>query len=152
MFKNITFGFFVAMILAACSSTNNGDPNLYLRSEFTYWEAKEEYQFKQASSRNKDVESYFVVESEIVADGNPYHLKIADKSWSKNNNCGYRSVESKDVILGEWIELQCDYDFEKEYMTPIQRPLDFLPKDTGKYRFTLRINQDAKRYLRVELL
>lgn len=110
--------------------------DMYLRSEFTWWEAKPEFKFSRVkNSTNK------AIKAKIQADGSAYHIKIADKTWSKYRNCGYKNNVDRIIKLDKWLELECTYDFEKLNTTPIQKPFSLKPKKTGFYTFTLKMNQ-----------
>lgn len=133
----------IMLLGAGCTVKQNFiEDDWYLRSEFTFWEAKDNYKFRLT---NKDHDSYpniktYVLVTEILADGNPYHIKIADKEWSYDKNCGYESPTQTSLGLDTWLALNCSYDFKNDYITPIKTPIKFKPLKTAKYQFLFEIN------------
>ena len=136
----------LTLVITACSSTSKDKySDLYLRSEFTWWEAKPEFRFETIKdSTDKSVTT------KIVADGSAYHIKVADSQWSKDKNCGYKNSKDRAITLNKWIELECTYDFEKLNSTPIQQPLQLNPKNTGVYTFTLKMSINGPSHIKVE--
>jgi hypothetical protein len=130
-------------VLSACS-TNTFDrtqsivqnapsyEDMYLRGVFNWWEANE--QFKLVESSN-DVYSATL---ELIADGQPYDFKIADSSWTASLNCG--AFELKLLTLDEAINLVCQEN---------SLNLQFQPKQTGKFVFTLDASDPFYPELRV---
>lgn len=132
--------FIIAFTLLGCASSENDSyGSLYLRSEFTYWQATDLYKFKQNEEKNA-----LYLRALIKADGNPYHFKIADKKWSQDRNCGYSSITNKKVKLNQWVELECNYNYSKESTMPITRALEFDPIVSGEFVFELAINKDGR--------
>jgi hypothetical protein len=126
------------ILLSSCKSIFQQDnaSDMYLRSEFTWWEAKPEFKFSPIKdSTNK------IIKTKIQADGNAYHIKIADKTWSKYRNCGYKNNADRIIKLDKWLELECTYDFEKLNTTPIQKPFSLKPNKTQVYTFTLKMTE-----------
>lgn len=135
----------IVTVLAACSSTpKDMYSDLYLRSEFTWWEAKPEFMFKTIEESTGKI-----VTTKIEADGNPYHIKVADMQWSKYKNCGYKNSEDRIVVLDKWIELDCTYDFEALNSTPIQKPLKLKPSQTGIYTFILKMTTTGPSHIKI---
>lgn len=133
------------IMLTSCSSTPKDNySDLYLRSEFTWWETRPAFKFKTIKdSIDKSVTT------KIEADGNAYHIKIADSQWSQDKNCGYKNKEDRVVVLNKWIELECSYDFEKLNSTPIQKPLELKPIETSFYTFTLKMTVNGPSHIKV---
>ena len=109
--KSLFSTFLIAATLSGCSSTktfvdglDNDKPSydeLYLRGSFTWWEADEAYKVVKFD------ESIYRVVVELVADGQPYDFKFADKAWSEGLSCGY-----KDKVSDEYLALDkmgCDH-------------------------------------------
>jgi hypothetical protein len=120
-------------ILSACASKPKDErTGLYLRSEFTWWEAQRAYEFKI----KPDGQSYLI--ATIVPDGNKYHLKIADKAWSADLNCGPTDVRDTELKLDEWLPLNCQYDAQKNKITPLNNAFTFKPKVAGEFKFSLK--------------
>lgn len=135
----------VTLVLTSCSSTSKDKySDLYLRSEFTWWEAKPEFKFKTIKdSTDKSVMA------KIEADGSAYHIKVADNQWSQDKNCGYKHSKDRVIALDKWIELECSYDFEKLNSTPIQKPLELKPIETSFYTFTLKMTVNGPSHIKV---
>lgn len=122
-----------ALALTACSTTKqivndmvNEKPDfkqLYLRGSFSWWEADEQY---KVSSYQEDI---FRVTVELVADGQPYDFKFADKEWSKGLSCGYLEKENDEVLVpGKVVNANCD--------TPVDNFI-FIPESSGSYIFQI---------------
>ena len=121
---------FVLTALRGCGSTGiailDKDSNvdwskLYLRGVFTWWEAEESFRFKQVST------NLYVATANLVADGQPYDFKIADKDWTPGMSCGYLNKEQDEVItLGTESKADCD--------TPVNN-FRFTPESSGEYLF-----------------
>lgn len=133
------------LVVTGCSTTPKDNyENLYLRSEFTWWEAKPEFKFNRIEdSTDKQITA------KIEADGNPYHIKVADDAWSKDKNCGYKYKKDREMVLNKWLELECNYDFNKLNTTPIQKPFELKPVSTGEYKFKLRMTTKGPSHIKV---
>ena len=95
--------------------------SLYLRGVFNWWEAEPAYQFTEQGSA-------YVVDVELIADGQPYDFKVADAVYSSEHHCG--ALASLGVLAVEnTFTLHCS---DTAYN------LQFTPAMTGTYRFTLR--------------
>lgn len=144
----VLFMLIASLITTACSIMPKKDKptDLYLRADFTYWEAKPEFKFK----RNKDTGIQFLT-ADIKYDGNPYLLLVADKNWSENNNCGYKTGFTTELKPIEWTPLSCSYDYVKQSITPIQKPFKFDPKTSGRFLFELKsdVNTNVISHIRV---
>jgi len=137
----------LVLLISACASKKEKEMEIedfYLRSQFTYWEAQEAFKFKYNEEKN----ILFLI-AKIQADGNPYHLVVADKSWSQDSNCGYRDNKNKTLGFNNWLLLDCVYDQEKHATTPIQRPIEFLPRESGRYLFEVTLLNGKPDQLRV---
>ena len=137
----------IALTLSACASTSkkDSDKTLYLRADFTYWEAREEFKFKL----NEESQIKYLT-ANIKYDGNPYSLLIADKGWGENSNCGFTEVKYQKIKQAVWIPLNCNYDKEKNQATPILKPFKFNPKRNGKFQFEIKLDeQRTPTHLRV---
>lgn len=147
----LLFALLTAFILLACAQPKvkkAGDTTLYLRADFTYWEANPAFAF--ATSEQAEIQ---FLTADIVYDGNPYRLVVADKAWSANKNCGYANSANRVLSYGQWFELGCYYNAEKNSITPIQKPLEFTPLGSGKYLFELKLDaQGAPTHIRVSAI
>jgi hypothetical protein len=136
----------LVILLTSCKSMYQQDKysDLYLRSEFTWWEAKPEFKFVAIKdSTNK------VVRTKIEADGSAYHIKVADKIWSKYKNCGYKNNADRIIKLDKWLELECTYDFDKLNTTPIQKPFQIKPTKDAFYTFTLKMTTTGPSHIKI---
>ena len=57
-------------------------PELYLRGVFTWWEADPQYLLINQGG------SVYATTIELIADGQPYDFKFADKDWTPGSSCG----------------------------------------------------------------
>ncbi len=146
--------FTTVFLLVACTipsmprAENKKESPLFLKGEFTYWQALPEFAFKT----NEEKGIKFLI-TDIKYDGNPYQIVIADRAWSADKNCGYTKPKLRTVVLNNWLELDCDYDNENDAVTPIQKPLEFDLKYSGRYLFELKLNEQGNpTHLRVSSL
>jgi hypothetical protein len=109
---------------------------MYLRGVFNWWEAGEAFKFTQVSKE------LFIVDVELIADGQPYDFKVADKNWAPLFNCGL-AEESTPMALSEAVELYCFND---------SLNLKFTPNETAIYRFELDVSNNQYPELRVSYL
>ncbi len=94
---------------------------LYLRGQFAWWDALEEYKVKSVGDQ------VYKSTVELTADGQPYELKFGDAGWSSGTNCGYLSQEEDQVLeFGKKSKANCSSVFEN---------FKFTPPETGKYDF-----------------
>lgn len=131
----------ISLFLLACAQPKiikEKDLGLYLRADFTYWEAKSDFRFKLNAEKGVQFLTPY-----IKYDGQPYQIVVADRAWSANKNCGFKNRTERALKYNEWVALDCNYDADKNSVTPIQKPFEFLPKGSGKYLFELKLG-DAK--------
>ncbi|BDX04484.1 hypothetical protein [Planctobacterium marinum] len=132
-FKSLFSTLLITATLAGCSSTktfvdglDNDKPSygeLYLRGSFTWWEADDAYKVVQFE------ENIYRVVVELVADGQPYDFKFADKAWSEGLSCGYKNKDSDEYLkLNKTVSANCN--------TPVDNFV-FVPKESGKYIFQI---------------
>lgn len=133
MFSRLYLLFVGLLILSGCTTTEIVDgqksdseydySTLYLRGSFSWWEAEEAYKVVKVS------DSEFKVVVDLVADGQPYDFKFADKNWTNGLSCGYRDKDrDEEIVLGRSASVNC--------FTPVDN-FKFLPDESGKYMFTL---------------
>lgn len=130
--------FITSFFLFACAQpkvTQAQASGMYLRADFTYWEARTDYKFKLNVERGVEFLTPF-----IKYDGQPYQFVVADRGWSADKNCGFQNKSDRALKYNQWVALDCNYDAEKNSVTPIQKPFEFLPKGSGKYLFELKLN------------
>lgn len=123
-------------VLASCASTSpiKTDTDWYLRSEFTWWEAKGQYKL-----RPQGEQALMVTEFDVAPDGTVFHLKIADRQWSKNRNCGMVEASENEIRLSTWYPLLCDYD--RDEMTPLYKAYHFYPAEKGRYQLQVKFTE-----------
>lgn len=146
----LLIGLVVTGLLSACAGPRvekQMDDDWFLRADFTYWEANPAFAF----SPNQDT-SMMHLKNKVIYDGNPYQLVIADKGWSADKNCGYKSIQDRVIALNQWVNLQCHYDKAMYIDTPIQRPFEFKPKHTGEYLFEVKLENGAPTQLRISAI
>ena len=123
---------FAVALLSGCSSNSivNSLPGtnmssdvsfdeMYLRGVFNWWEATPAYQLKEGRSN-------WYVDVELIADGQPYDFKLADKVWTASQTCGGK-YKGQPAILNKTTHLVCGSDAEN---------IQFVPSTTGTYRFS----------------
>ncbi|MBD1581878.1 hypothetical protein [Pseudoalteromonas sp. S16_S37] len=87
----------LALLLSACSSqislsnSTSGptisetlERTMYLRGDFTLWDAEPHYILKPQGA------GIYTVKAKFMTPGKVYEFKIADEQWSKGYNCGYK--------------------------------------------------------------
>lgn len=122
----------LCFVLSACSSSGSFNiperapdipriqfENMFLRGVFNWWEADPSYQF-QASSTG------WIVDVELIADGQPYDFRLSDAKWTPSQSCGGK-YKGQPVMLGSTVYLVCEQGSSN---------LQFTPSSTGTYRFT----------------
>ncbi|WLQ12749.1 hypothetical protein O5O45_23765 [Hahella aquimaris] len=113
------------LLLAGCASTGGKrdlSQSLYLRGQFAWWDALDEYKVKKAGP------DLYVASVELKADGQPYELKFGDAAWSAGTNCGFLSQEDQMLEFGKKSKANCSSVFEN---------FKFNPPETGVYSFYL---------------
>lgn len=137
-FKRLSVVAFATTALISCSTTNltsiiGADSNkewdtLYLRGTFTWWDADERFRLIKINTH------LYMASTELVADGQPYDFKIADKNWNPGYRCGYADKEKDEVLtLGSVSEANCD--------TPVDN-FKFTPEESTIYYFYFNIKDE----------
>lgn len=132
--KKLISVLFCCLTLTACSSKSGFNipeiipsapviqfKDLYLRGVFNWWEADPNYRFMKSSSG-------WVVDVELIADGQPYDFRLSDEKWSPSQSCGGK-YKGQPVMLSTTVYLVCEQSSQN---------LQFTPSSTGTYRFTVR--------------
>lgn len=105
-------------------------PDMYLRGVFTWWEADPQYQLTLKGG------STYATTIELIADGQPYDFKFADKNWTPGSSCGYKSqYRDQSITLGKTVYADCNTTDEN---------FRFVPKETGLYEFTINFSNIDK--------
>ena len=116
------------LLMQGCASTDGGSGKrdlsqvLYLRGQFAWWDALDEYKVKKVGP------DLYKSEVELKADGNAYEFKFGDAMWSAGTNCGYLGEEDKVVTFEKKSKANCSSVFENFH---------FTPTEDGKYAFFL---------------
>ena len=124
----------LSTLVVGCSSTDstildqdvvsgNVEKSLYLRGDFTLWEAQKEYLLQQQTN------NVFTTKVKFGSIGKAYEFKIADTNWSQGYNCGYKS-EDLDKFLEVGIPVQANCDSVYNYFT-------FTPYEAGWYEVSI---------------
>lgn len=136
MFRKLLLVTAVAVLSAGCASsgsqankhaieTRDLSEFIYLRAVFTWWDAEPEFKVK---ARSKNV---YCANAELVADGEPYEFKFADKEWT--TNCGFLAKEDEVIQPGKRSKSNCQSAFNN---------FKFTPKETGNYAFCIDVTKD----------
>ncbi|MFC3122021.1 hypothetical protein [Agaribacter flavus] len=108
--------------------------SMYLRGVFNWWEAPDDY-------RLLAIEEYkYRVTIELIADGQPYDFKVADKIWAHELNCGLK-FGNQSVEINDDIDLYCASDSAN---------LQFTPDETAMYTFVLDVSDDEEPILTIQ--
>ncbi|OZG75315.1 hypothetical protein BTA51_02720 [Hahella sp. CCB-MM4] len=119
------------LIFTGCATTGKRDlsQSVYLRGQFAWWDALDEYKVKRVSS---DV---YMASAELTADGQPYEMKFGDAGWTSGTNCGYLSQAEDQVLeFGKKSKANCSSVFEN---------FKFTPPETGTYNFYLDVSGEV---------
>lgn len=140
MYRSLCLPLLTAMLLAACSVNPRVAPvpeneELYLRGVFSWWEADEQFRMRQSQP------GVYLTEVELIADGQPYDFRVADRAWSKGRNCGYAHKKDESIRLGIAVQANCHGE---------NNNFKFTPKRTAVYQFTVTFNQANEVWLKVE--
>lgn len=119
----------LVLLLSACSSTKTVSniehvvttEAMYLRGVFNWWEIDERYRLVESKLK------VYSTTVNLIADGQPYDFKIADKNWTPGLSCGALPGKGQ-VSLDSKINAFCDANSEN---------FKFTPEETGVFRFIL---------------
>ncbi|MAD05016.1 MAG: hypothetical protein CMK65_15535 [Pseudoalteromonas sp.] len=106
----------LAGLLTACSSqmqmpsiddilpSKDLDRTMYLRGDFTLWDAEPQYQLEQVAP------GIFQTEVKFSTPGKVYEFKIADADFSEGYNCGYSDIDpaGQSLVLGQAANADCN--------------------------------------------
>ena len=95
---------------------------LFLRGVFTWWEADENFRVEKVS------ETLYKASAKLIADGQPYDFKFADRDWSPGLACGPANFDgaSIDIKLDDREVAECDNP---------KANFKFTPDETGVFDF-----------------
>lgn len=130
----------LAAMLTACASTDNSlveqeaeqgnvSTALYLRGDFTLWEAQAAYKLDAQTS------NIFKTKVKLTTAGKAYEFKIADANWSQGYNCGYND-EGLDKVLELGIPVQANCDSVYNYFS-------FTPYEAGWYEVSINFRNKS---------
>jgi hypothetical protein len=141
----LAFIFFAILSMLGCQLTPKApETDWYLRSEFTWWEARKEFILRPIKDTGR-----LMLTTRLQPDGSPYHLKIADRLWSMGKNCGAKPDTGK-AVLGQPVELECDIVTNE--ILPLQGAIEFLPTLSGTYQFEVLLAEDKPHRLIITYL
>ncbi|MFY8274615.1 hypothetical protein AAEU32_10885 [Pseudoalteromonas sp. SSDWG2] len=127
------------LFLGACSSTVTLDDivpaeevnkPLYLRGDFSLWDAQPEYQMQKVAP------AIYETKINLSTPGKAYEFKIADANWSENYNCGYLD-EGLDKQLEIGLPVQADCNSVYNYFS-------FTPAEEGWYKISINFSRFSK--------
>lgn len=132
--KKALFSVALASLLVGCSSTTpsvldttqatkNVTQSLYLRGDFTLWEAQSAYKLKEQATNILSTKVKF------GTIGKAYEFKIADENWTQGYNCGFKS-EGLDKFLEVGIPVQANCESVYNYFS-------FTPYEAGWYEVSI---------------
>ena len=103
----------IAGLLTACTSQvsindvlpqQELDKTVYLRCDFTLWDAEPQYQFMPVGG------ALYQAEVKFSTPGKVYEFKIADADFSEGYNCGYSDAQpaGQKLTLGQPVLADCN--------------------------------------------
>lgn len=133
----------VAMValLSACSSQiqlpdisdvlpeQKLDRTMYLRGDFTLWDAEPQYQFKQVGP------ALYQAQVRFSTPGKVYEFKIADADFSDGFNCGFSDMNpaGQNLTLGESTRADCNTIYNYFSHTPAIKGTYIVSIDFSDY-------------------
>jgi hypothetical protein len=122
----------MALLLSACSSqvrlnhengqltiVNTLDRAMYLRGDFTLWDAEPHYLLKETQP------GVYTVKAKFMTPGKVYEFKLADADWSQGYNCGYKVQGSLTLNKPTLADCNTVYNY-----------FSFMPDKKGWYTIT----------------
>ena len=124
----------LALLLSACSSqvhvtdtqqttttvAKELNRPMYLRGDFTLWDAESHYRLKTSQP------GVYSVKAKFMTPGKVYEFKLADEAWAKGFNCGYKVQGVLQLNQPELADCDTVYNY-----------FSFMPKHKGWYKITL---------------
>ncbi|GAA0860023.1 hypothetical protein GCM10009114_35660 [Aliiglaciecola litoralis] len=121
-------------LLSGCSTTfveqilEKDYESFYLRGVFTWWEADENYRLELVEGK------LFKASVKLIADGQPYDFKFADKNYTPGYDCGSPiGTEGKVLMTGTRALSSCENPGGN---------FQFTPEETGKYDFFIDFSNE----------
>ncbi|WP_404341623.1 hypothetical protein [Pseudoalteromonas mariniglutinosa] len=139
----------VVSLLTACSSqiqvpsidnilpSKELDRSMYLRGDFTLWDAEPQYQFQQVAP------ALYQAYVTFSTPGKVYEFKVADTDFSEGYNCGYSDLEpaGQALVLGKAVAADCNTLYNYFSFTPAIKgsyivSIDYTDYDQPKLTIT----------------
>lgn len=128
----------LAGLLTACTSQISIDDVLpqqeldrpmYLRGDFTLWDAEPQYQFEQVGP------ALYQAQVKFSTPGKVYEFKIADADFSEGFNCGYSDTQpaGQQLTLGQPTLADCNTIYNYFSYTPAIKGTYVVSIDYRKY-------------------
>ncbi|WP_213611854.1 hypothetical protein [Pseudoalteromonas sp.] len=105
------------------------DRTMYLRGDFTLWDAEPQYQFKQVGP------ALYQAQVRFSTPGKVYEFKIADADFSEGFNCGYSDAQpsGQSLTLGQSTRADCNTIYNYFSYTPAIKGTYIVSIDFSDY-------------------
>ncbi|KAA1164586.1 hypothetical protein EU508_01700 [Pseudoalteromonas fuliginea] len=128
----------IAGLLTACTSQisindvlpqQELDRTIYLRGDFTLWDAEPQYQFAPVGP------ALYQAEVKFSTPGKVYEFKIADVDFSEGYNCGYSDAQpaGQSLTLGQPAPADCNTIYNYFSYTPAIKGTYIVSIDYSDY-------------------
>ncbi len=128
----------IAGLLTACTSQisindvlpqQELDRTIYLRGDFTLWDAEPQYQFAPVGP------ALYQAEVKFSTPGKVYEFKIADVDFSEGYNCGYSDAQpaGQSLTLGQPVIADCNTIYNYFSFTPAIKGTYIVSIDYSDY-------------------
>jgi len=128
----------IAGLLTACTSQisindvlpqQELDRTIYLRGDFTLWDAEPQYQFAPVGP------ALYQAQVKFSSPGKVYEFKIADADFSEGYNCGYSDAqpEGQSLALGQPAIADCNTIYNYFSFTPAIKGTYIVSIDYSDY-------------------
>ena len=128
----------IAGLLTACTSQisindvlpqQELDKTIYLRGDFTLWDAEPQYQFAPVGP------ALYQAQVKFSTPGKVYEFKIADADFSEGYNCGYSDAqpEGQSLTLGQPAIADCNTIYNYFSFTPAIKGTYIVSIDYSDY-------------------
>ncbi len=128
----------IAGLLTACTSQisindvlpqQELDRTIYLRGDFTLWDAEPQYQFAPVGP------ALYQAQVKFSTPGKVYEFKIADADFSEGYNCGYSDAQpaGQSLTLGQPAIADCNTIYNYFSFTPAIKGTYIVSIDYSEY-------------------
>ncbi|WP_024607970.1 hypothetical protein [Pseudoalteromonas sp. TAB23] len=128
----------IAGLLTACTSQisindvlpqQELDRTIYLRGDFTLWDAEPQYQFAPVGP------ALYQAQVKFSTPGKVYEFKIADVDFSEGYNCGYSDAQpaGQSLTLGQPAIADCNTIYNYFSFTPAIKGIYIVSIDYSDY-------------------